>query len=95
MNQPQYNDKSLDAVVTRIIDKLDEQDRRFEDKCTEDRLAFKAIMDKQDVTNGRVTKLENWRISSKTRMATYTFLIATFGAGAATWFVEKFLIKTS
>lgn len=53
-----FNPNSFDAQFATVLTKLEAMAKEQCEKREEDKAAFKAIMDKQDKTNGRVTGLE-------------------------------------
>lgn len=73
-----FNTNSTDAVLSKILTTLESQNKRFEEKALEDREHFNAIVAQAKITNGRVTKLEDESLISKTRLK----LLAVLGAGA-------------
>lgn len=69
---PEFNPLSYDSVLATINAKLDAQDKKFQEKVEEDRRYYAAIMAKQDVTNGRVNRLEEWKSNVRAQTLTIT-----------------------
>lgn len=87
-----YNPNSPDAVLSRILQRLDEQDHAAESNRTQFLGVLTDIRDEVKKTNGRVTGLERWRTEVKAKVA----LIATFVSVAGTivgWAAEHFWNK--
>ncbi len=57
-----YNSKSYDSLISVIFARLDTQDALKEVMHRENQRVLKEILCEQKVTNGRVTKLENWKV---------------------------------
>ena len=63
-----FNPNSLDSMLTRVLSRLDEQDRTAEKTNADFLLVLSEIRTEAQKTNGRVTKLERWRdvVTAKT-----------------------------
>ena len=63
-----FNPNSLDSMLTRVLSRLDEQDRTAEKTNADFLLVLSEIRTEAQKTNGRVTVLERWRdvVTAKT-----------------------------
>lgn len=63
-----YDPHSPDAMFSRIIQRLDEQDRQARDSSAQFLTVLGEIRDEVRKTNGRVSAIERWRdvITAKT-----------------------------
>jgi hypothetical protein len=68
-NKSSFNPKSPDAMFATIIERLNQQDEMKERMHKENKEVLDEIRDEVKKTNGRVTKLENWRDYQKGKIA--------------------------
>jgi cytochrome c-type biogenesis protein CcmH/NrfG len=83
-----FNPNSPDAVFSRILAKLEEQNRSASETRSEFLAILTEIRAEVKKTNGRVSAIERWRaeIKGKTAMLA-TAVSAAVGLGA--WLVER------
>jgi hypothetical protein len=87
-----YDPHSLNAMLSRIIERLDRQDLSSEVYRAEIRQTLSEIKEQTVRTNGRVTFIERWIDSFKAKTAVVIF----FGSGAVSlisWYVTNVVLK--
>lgn len=72
-----YDPNSADAMFSRVLQRLDQQD-----------LVLHEIKEQVVKTNGRVDKLETWKLEVKAKTALISSAIST-GVGLVTWYLTK------
>ena len=85
MDKEDFNPNSHDAMFATIIAVLKAQDEKFQAKAAEDRAAFREIMAKQDLTNGRVRTLEAWKIRVRGEYVGVAGVVTVLGFIIANW----------
>ena len=85
-----YDPNSTDAMFSRIIVKIEEQDRMAAAARDEFMGVLREIRDEVKKTNGRVSGLEKWRAVINAKVATIAAGISVVGSIAG-WLIEKFL----
>lgn len=89
MSDDSYNPRSPDAMFSRILERLDQQDRKKEDTDAKFLLVLNRIEGEAKKTNGRVTALERWKDVVTAKVA----LIATVvsgSVGVAGWLISLY-----
>lgn len=81
----EFNPNSTDAVLATIIVRLDAQDKQHAAKWAEDKASFAAIMAKQDMTNGKVIKLEKWKSRVRGEYVGVAGVVTVLGFLIANW----------
>ena len=82
-----FNPNSTDAVLSRILEKLDAQNAEASKTRGEFLLVLREIRDEAKKTNGRVSALERWRAELRGKTATLaTAVSAAVGFGA--WLID-------
>ena len=71
-----YDPNSTDAMFSRVLQRLDTQDA-----------TLSAILAEVRRTNGRVSSLEEWRLTTKVKVATVSALVSA-GVGGMVWVVS-------
>lgn len=89
-----FNSTSYDAVLAKIIERLEQQDARAELKRKEDKEAFKELNDKFEEYGRRTRSIEDWQLSVKSKVAIISLLFSTLGTTAATYAIKR-LFPTS
>jgi hypothetical protein len=89
-----FNSTSYDAVLSKLIERIDQQDARAELKRIEDKQAFKELNEKLETYSQKTRAIEDWQLSVRSKVAIISFIFATVGTGAGT-FVFKKLFPTS
>ena len=84
-----YDANSNDAMFSRIIAKLEEQDRAAASSRTELIGVLREVRDEVKKTNGRVTSLEKWRTVVNAKVTTIAAAVSV-AASLAAWIVERF-----
>jgi hypothetical protein len=87
-----YNPQSTDAVLSRILQRLDEQDKASEANTTRFLNVLGDIRDQTTKTNGRVTSLERWRTEVRSKVAVIAIIVSGTGTAIA-WAAEHFFWK--
>lgn len=90
-----FNDKSTDAMFSRILARLDSQDNAAEERKTDLQKTITALTDEvkdlRTKLETRVASLENWRANVKGSVAVISILIG--GATAAIFEAVVSIIK--
>ncbi len=87
-----YDPNSLNAMLSRIIERLDRQDLSSEVYRAEVRQTLSEIKEQTVRTNGRVTWIERWIETFKAKTAVVVF----FGSAAVSlvgWYVTNVVLK--
>lgn len=83
-----FNPHSTDAVLSRILEKLEAQNTAAAETRGEFLGVLREIRDEAKKTNGRVSALERWRAELRGKTATLaTVISAAVGFGA--WLLER------
>lgn len=77
-----YDPMSTDAMFSRVLQRLDTQDA-----------TLSAILAEVRRTNGRVSSLEEWRLTTKIKVATVSALVSA-GVGGMAWVISVLLDHT-
>ena len=85
-----FNPNSHDAMLAKILERIDEAERRSVEYRRELKGTVDRILEQATKTNGRVTSLEDWRTSTKARLAAISAAISASIALAA-WLVDHFV----
>jgi hypothetical protein len=83
-----YDPQSLNAMLSRIIERLDKQDRESADHRREVKETLQEIKAQTTLTNGRVTWIERWIEAFKARMGTIVFIGSALVSLVA-WVIER------
>jgi hypothetical protein len=83
-----YDENSNDAMFSRIIAKLEEQDRTSERARGEMISRLERIEGQTIKTNGRVGNLEKWQTEMKARVGLVALLVSGIGT-LATMLIKK------
>ena len=88
-----FNPNSTDAVFSRILQRLSDQDVERKKMSDDVMVVLQEIRAEVRKTNGRVTRLEHWQTMINARVATIAFLVSAlipifqvFGK----WVIAKF-----
>lgn len=85
-----YNPNSSDAVLARILERLDAQDVSAGERRTEFLKVLGEIHEEVKKTNGRVTRIELWRAEVKAKTAQLAMLVSA-AASIIAWIVERLM----
>lgn len=92
MTVQNYDPNSFTALLSRIIERLDRQDEESTLARSEMKGLLTEIRTETRKTNGRVTVIEQWIMTTKAKVA----ILSLIGGGAVTaavWVIEKLLAK--
>ena len=89
MSNGDFNPNSADAVFSRILQRLDQQDALAEKRNTEQTQFLKEIKEQCVKTNGRVTSLEKWKAVVTAKVTTVSALVSSTVAVIA-WAISHF-----
>jgi hypothetical protein len=90
---PRFDPHSHDAMFATIITRLDKQDDDTEQRHLENKEVLEGILEQTSATNGRVKKLEHWRIYHKGYTAAIAMVVSAFG-WLASWLLWKFFVHS-
>jgi hypothetical protein len=85
-----YDPQSQNAMFSRIIQRLDQQDRDSAIHRSEVTGILTEIRTETRKTNGRVTTIEQWINTTKAKVA-LVVLIGSIFVSAAAWLIERLL----
>jgi hypothetical protein len=85
---PEFNPNSSDAVFSRILQRLDEQDRHANEVRVEQIGILNEIRAEVKKTNGRVSAIERWRAEIKGKTAVLATVVSGIVALSA-WLIER------
>jgi hypothetical protein len=85
-----FDPNSLDSMFATILRRLDAQDKTTEERHAENKHTLDEIKEQTELTNGRVTKLENWRTYHKGYAAGIAFIVSIAASGIAWLFWHLF-----
>lgn len=83
MNDADYNPNSKDALFSRIMQRLDQQDFTSANHRAEIKTVLTEIQDDIRRAHGRVGKLETWKTELRAKVAIVAVLVS--GAVTALW----------
>ena len=84
-----FNSTSYDAVLAKIIERLEQQDARAELKRTEDKQAFHEISTKLEEYGRQTRNLQDWQLSVKSKVAIVSLIFSTVGTAAGSFVFKK------
>jgi len=84
-----FNSTSYDAVLSKIIERLEQQDARAELKRTEDKQAFRELNETLEEYARKTRAIEDWQLSVRSKVALVSFIFSTVGATAGSFVFKR------